>query len=62
MTKDEALNLAAQLAFDLPKTKCADALLAMCLDRGYNLGICNLTGEWCVWDVTDDREIARCAW
>lgn len=60
MSKIEAFDLAAQLGLDLPKTKSADALLKMCLDRGYKLGLDNDTGNWVVWDGSDDREIARC--
>ena len=59
MSKIEAFDLAAQLGLDLPKTKLADALLAMCLDRGYKLGLDNDTGDWVVWNA-NDNELARC--
>jgi hypothetical protein len=60
MTKAEALNLATQLGLDLPKTKCADALLKLCQKLGYDLGLDNVTGDWVVWAASGE-ELARCA-
>jgi hypothetical protein len=60
MTKAEALNLAAQLGLDLPKTKTADALLELCQKLGYDLGLDNVSGDWVVWAASGE-ELARCA-
>lgn len=59
MTKAEAFNLAAQLNWDLPKTNTTNALIDMCLERGYNLGIDSDSADWVICD-DNDKEIARC--
>ena len=58
MTRVEALSLAAQLGFELPKSKPADALLELCNAAGFKLGVCHEPADWLVWDE-NDRVLAR---